>query len=261
MTTPPGASATTTLPWATTGRRVGAITISKGWLVSFSHLVPTTSAEGWCGHNCDVRVELTGPPDPVGMVWDFGALGPAKEVFERVDHQHLDDLLPGLPAPCEDTAQLLADYLGDQLTRTDLPFAHLVGDVSVVDAWPDASSRAWGLVTRPLRFHAAHRLDGLPDGHKCRRQHGHGYQVGVQIDPAATGTPRAALQPADAFIRHELHQRSLNQVLGPNPTAEQLAATLGAHFIDDLQIPGVMSVLVAETPTTLAVWRPAATRP
>jgi 6-pyruvoyltetrahydropterin/6-carboxytetrahydropterin synthase len=261
MTTPPGASATTTLPWATTGRRVGAITISKGWLVSFSHLVPTTSAEGWCGHNCDVRVELTGPPDPVGMVWDFGALGPAKEVFERVDHQHLDDLLPGLPAPCEDTAQLLADYLGDQLTRTDLPFAHLVGDVSVVDAWPDASSRAWGLVTRPLRFHAAHRLDGLPDGHKCRRQHGHGYQVGVQIDPAATGTPRAALQPADAFIRYELHQRSLNQVLGPNPTAEQLAATLGAHFIDDLQIPGVMSVLVAETPTTLAVWRPAATRP
>jgi hypothetical protein len=32
------------------------------------------------------------------MVWDFGALRPAKEVFERVDHRHLDDLLPGLPA-------------------------------------------------------------------------------------------------------------------------------------------------------------------
>lgn len=80
------------------------------------------------------------------MVWDFGALGPAKEVFERVDHRHLDDLLPGLPAPCEDTAQLLADYLGDQLARTDLPFAHLVGDVAVVDAWPDAGSRAWGSV-------------------------------------------------------------------------------------------------------------------
>lgn len=161
------------------------------------------------------------------MVWDFGALGPAKEVFERVNHRHLDDLLPGLPAPCEDTAQVLVDYLGDQLTRADLPFAHLVGDVTVVDAWPDAGSRAWGLVTRPLRFHAAHRLDGLPDGHKCRRQHGHGYQVGVQIDPAATGTPSSALQPAEAFIRQELHQRSLNEVLGPNPTAEQLAATLG----------------------------------
>ena len=108
---------------------------------------------------------------------------------------------------------MLADYLGDQLTRADLPFAHLVGDVTVVDALPAAGSRAWGLVARPLRFHAAHRLDGLPDG--------------VQIDPAATGTPSSALQPAEAFIRQELHQRSLNEVLGPNPTAEQLAATLG----------------------------------
>jgi len=229
--------------------------------VSFSHQVPTAIGDRWCGHNCDVRVELTGPPDPVGMVWDFGALGPAKEVFEQVDHRHLDDLLPGLPAPCEDTAQLLADYLTDRLARTGPPFAHLVDDVAVVDAWPDASSRAWGLVARPLRFHAAHRLDGLPDGHKCRRQHGHGYQVGVQIDPAATGTPMAALQPAEAFIRHELHQRSLNEVLGSNPTAEQLAETLGAHFVGELQIPGVVCVLVAETPTTLAMWRPAETRP
>jgi hypothetical protein len=111
------------------------------------------------------------------MVWDFGALGPAREVFERVDHRHLDDLLPGLPASSEDTAQLLADFLGDQLARADLPFAHLVGDVAVVDAWPDAGSWAWESVVRPLRFHAAHRLDGLPDG-------------------------------------HELHQRSLNEVLG-----------------------------------------------
>ncbi|HEX5877819.1 MAG TPA: 6-carboxytetrahydropterin synthase [Actinomycetota bacterium] len=92
MSTPPGAAATATLPWVTTDRPGGAITISKGWLVSFSHLVPTASGEGWCGHNCDVRVELTGPPDRVGMVWDFGALGPAREVFDRVDHRHLDDL-------------------------------------------------------------------------------------------------------------------------------------------------------------------------
>ena len=261
MTRLPGATAIATPPWATTGPRAGVTTISKGWLVSFSHQVPTAIGDRWCGHNCDVRVELTGPPDPVGMVWDFGALGPAKEVFEQVDHRHLDDLLPGLPAPCEDTAQLLADYLTDRLARTGPPFAHLVDDVAVVDAWPDASSRAWGLVARPLRFHAAHRLDGLPDGHKCRRQHGHGYQVGVQIDPAATGTPMAALQPAEAFIRHELHQWPLNEVLGSNPTAEQLAETLGAHFVGELQIPGVVCVLVAETPTTLAMWRPAETRP
>jgi 6-pyruvoyl-tetrahydropterin synthase len=179
----------------TSWRCGGAITISKGWLVSFSHLVPTASGGGLVWAQLRRSVELTGPPDRVGMVWDFGALGPAKEVFERVDHRHLDDLLPGLPAPCEDTAQLLGDYLGDQLARADLPFAQLVDDVTVVDAWPDVDSRAWGSVARPLRFHAAQRLDGLPDGHKCRRQHGHGYQVGVQIDPAATGTPAPRCGP------------------------------------------------------------------
>jgi 6-pyruvoyltetrahydropterin/6-carboxytetrahydropterin synthase len=248
-------------PWVTTGHREGAITISKGWLVSFSHQVPSSRGKHWCGHNCDVRVELTGPPDPVGMVWDFGELGAARDVFEQVDHRHLDDLLPGLPAPCADTTQLLADYLTDQLARTDLPFAHLVGDVAVVDAWPDPDSPAWRAVTRPLRFHAAHRLEGLPDGHKCRRQHGHGYQVGVEIDPAVTGTPTTVLQPAEAFLRRELHQRSLNEILGPNPTAEQLAETLGGHYTGQLQIPGVVRVLVAETPTTLAVWRSPEPRP
>jgi hypothetical protein len=104
--------------------------------------------------------------------------------------------------------------------------------------------------------HVADQHPGHPEG-----QVKAGRDLGVQIDPAATGTPSSALQPAEAFIRHELHQRSLNEVLGPNPTAEQLAATLGAHFVGELQIPGVLCVLVAETPTTLAVWRPAETWP
>lgn len=29
------------------------------------------------------------------------------------------------------------------------------------------------------RFSAAHRLDGLPEGHKCARMHGHNYEVTV----------------------------------------------------------------------------------
>jgi 6-pyruvoyltetrahydropterin/6-carboxytetrahydropterin synthase len=157
--------------------------------------------------------------------------------------------------------QLLADYLHDQLTApADLPFAHLVGDVQAVDAWPDASAPAWRSVIHPIRFHAAHRLEGLPEGHKCRNQHGHGYQLGVAINPAATDNIVKALQPAEAFVRQALHQRSLNEVLGSNPTAELLAKTLGAHFTGELQIPGIVCVLVAETPTTLAEWRPAGHR-
>jgi 6-pyruvoyltetrahydropterin/6-carboxytetrahydropterin synthase len=258
----PSGPATATLPSAIATPWGGPLTISKGWLASFSHRTPTSKGDRWCGHNCDIRVELTGLPDRVGMVWDYGALGPAKQLFERVDHRHLDDLLPGLPAACGDMRQLLADYLHDQLVaQADLPFAHLIGDVRVVDAWPDPSAPAWRSVTHPMRFHAAHRLQGLPEGHKCRNQHGHGYQVGVVIDPAATPSLGEALHAAEAFVRQELHQQSLNDVLGPNPTAEQLAEILGRHFVGELQIPGVVWVLVAETPTTLAQWRPAEPQP
>jgi 6-pyruvoyltetrahydropterin/6-carboxytetrahydropterin synthase len=252
----PARPAAATLSSEIAVRRGRALTISKGWVASFSHRIPTAHGDRWCGHNCDIRVELIGPPDPLGMVWDYGALGPAKRLFEQVDHRHLDDLLPGLPAPCGDLLQLLGDYLQDQLTaQGDLAFAHLVGNVRVVDAWPAPDAPAWRS-TRAMRFHAHHRLDGLPDGHKCRRDHGHGYQWGVEIDPAATGTPGAALEPAVAFVRRELHQRSLNEVLGSNPTAEYLAAVLGTQFVDQLQIPGIVRVVVAETPTTTAEWSP-----
>jgi hypothetical protein len=195
------------------------------------------------------------------MIWDFGALGPAKEVFERVDHRHLDDLLPGLPAPCEDTAQVLADYLGDQLTRTDLPFAHLVGDVSVLDALAGRQLTGVG-VGRPAVAVPRRPSPGRPARWPQVPTPTRSRVPGRRSDrPGGDRHARVRAAAAEAFLRHELHQRSLNEVLGPNPTAEQLAAALGAHFVGELQIPGVVRVLVAETPATLAVWRPAETRP
>jgi 6-pyruvoyltetrahydropterin/6-carboxytetrahydropterin synthase len=156
-----------------------------------------------------------------------------------------------------DTARRVAGFVREQLIMDpDAPFAALARDVQVADTWPDASSPAWRSVAWPLRFHAAHCLERLPDGQKCRRQHGHGYQIGVELDPAAGGSPTTSQQPAEAFVRRHLHQRSLNEVLG-NPTAERLAEFLGARFTGELDIPGIVRVVVAETPTTTAEWRPA----
>jgi 6-pyruvoyltetrahydropterin/6-carboxytetrahydropterin synthase len=38
------------------------------------------------------------------------------------------------------------------------------------------------------RFEAAHRLLALPEGHKCKRMHGHSYEVTMEFE----GTPDAA---------------------------------------------------------------------
>ena len=84
-------------------------------------------------------------------------------------------------------------------------------------------------LARRFAFEAAHRLPEAPEGHKCRRLHGHSFKVGLvcegEVD-SRTGwlidfaDIRAAFEP----IRDKLDHRYLNEVEGlENPTAEVLA--------------------------------------
>jgi 6-pyruvoyltetrahydropterin/6-carboxytetrahydropterin synthase len=36
-------------------------------------------------------------------------------------------------------------------------------------------------IFKEFKFEAAHRLDHLPDGHKCKRLHGHSYRLRVHV--------------------------------------------------------------------------------
>jgi 6-pyruvoyltetrahydropterin/6-carboxytetrahydropterin synthase len=236
-----------------------AIRIAKRWPVSCSHWQPTADGRRWCGHNFAVELGLAGPHlDPVGMIWDYGALGPVKQLLDaRIDHRHLDEVLAGPPATCEDTTQQVAAFVHQQLTAdTSLPFAALVCDVDVEDIWHGWLPRPWRSAAQVLRFHAAHRLAGLPPGHQCGRDHGHGYMWGAEVDPAVGGAVSEVLRPAEEFVRRRLHQQLLNEVLGGlNPTAEHLVWFLAMQFTQELKIPGIRRLVVAETPTTLAEWR------
>jgi 6-pyruvoyltetrahydropterin/6-carboxytetrahydropterin synthase len=244
---------------ATSTPTATAIRIAKRWPVSYSHWLPTPGGRRWCGHNCAVEVGLAAPAlDGAGMVWDYGELGAIKGLLDaKVDHWHLDDDVLAGPAVCEATAQQVAAFVHQQLTAdASLPFAPLVCDVDVEDIWHGYVPRAWRSVAERRRFHAAHSLEGLPEGHKCGRMHGHGYLWGVERDPAAGGADRDVLQPAAAFVERRLHHQLLNDVLGGlNPTAEHLVWFLGVQFTVELKIPGIRRVVVAETPTTLAEWR------
>lgn len=82
---------------------------------------------------------------------------------------------------------------------------------------------------KDFRFEAAHFLPAVPEGHKCRRVHGHSFRgtlaVKGPIDPATGwvidfGELKSALDPVVAALDHQL----LNEVDGlPNPTSELLA--------------------------------------
>ena len=114
-------------------------------------------------------------------------------------------------------------------------------------------------ITKRFRFEAAHRLPNTPPGHKCRRLHGHSYQVAVTVSGAVgeeTGWVidfselTKAWQPLYDILDHNY----LNDIAGlENPTSEVLAVWIW----DELKIGGAAleAVEISETCTSCCVYR------
>jgi GTP cyclohydrolase IB len=117
------------------------------------------------------------------------------------------------------------------------------------------------IITKHFRFEAAHHLPAVPADHKCRRLHGHTYEVWVHVAGPVSdeygwiadfGDVKAAWKP----LHERLDHRLLNDVEGlENPTAEVLAAWI-CHQLESADLgPGrVMAVEVAETPDSRALY-------
>ncbi len=113
-------------------------------------------------------------------------------------------------------------------------------------------------IFKEFTFEAAHRLPLTPEGHKCRRLHGHSYRVEVHIrgdvDPK-TGWIRdfadlkAAFQPLQETLDHHF----LNEVPGlENPTSEILARWIWRRLKQSL--PELSRVVVRETCTSGCIY-------
>ena len=104
---------------------------------------------------------------------------------------------------------------------------------------------------RSYDFAAAHHLPRAPEGHKCRRLHGHSYRIEVavqgEVDPETGwlldyGEIDRRVKPVIA----ELDHRTLNDIPGlENATSEILCGWLWERLIDAL--PGLQRISVAET--------------
>ncbi len=112
---------------------------------------------------------------------------------------------------------------------------------------------------RTFQFEAAHLLPHLPETHKCRRLHGHSFQVEIvvtgDVDPSFGwvmdyADVKAAFKP----LWERLDHYYLNEVKGlENPTSENLAIWIW----NDLKprLPLLSEVVVAETCTAKCVYR------
>jgi len=200
------------------------------------------------GHTFTVEVELADTElRAPGFVADYAELAPVGAYLKReLDHRDLNTLF---------TFDTTTDTLAQHITTWFL--AHMppergrqlhnlqvsIGATSAAHQQGDDD---------PFGFEAAHHLDGLPDGHKCGRLHGHSYRVDLRVAPDASPRCRASLRSALAgYLDQELDHRDLNEVLAFQPTSELLAEHLYFWTLDQataLNTAGVEAVRVWESP-------------
>lgn len=109
-------------------------------------------------------------------------------------------------------------------------------------------------LVKSFDFEAAHWLPCFPEGHKCRRMHGHSFRVDVVVEgdvPEEKGylIDYGDIKRAIAPIRERLDHYCLNEIPGlENPTSEVLAVWIWERLRETL--PMLSEVVVHETCTS-----------
>jgi len=109
-------------------------------------------------------------------------------------------------------------------------------------------------IWKQFTFEAAHRLPNLPDGHKCRRLHGHSFTVRIyaagDLDPdLGWVVDFAVIQRAFEPIYDRLDHHYLNEIDGlENPTSEMIARWIWPQLKP--RLPQLSAVEVRETCTS-----------
>ena len=86
-------------------------------------------------------------------------------------------------------------------------------------------------IFKEFKFEAAHRLDHLPEGHKCRRLHGHSYRLRVHV--------RGTINPTLGWV---VDFDDINRVCKP------LVDQLDHSFLNDIEGMGI------STSEGLCIW-------
>ncbi|MHC4981971.1 MAG: 6-carboxytetrahydropterin synthase QueD [Planctomycetota bacterium] len=114
-------------------------------------------------------------------------------------------------------------------------------------------------LVKTFRFEAAHSLPNAPEGHKCRRVHGHSYRVDVHVagetDPGAGWVMDfGQIKRIVGGVLDQLDHRMLDEIPGlENSTTENLAEYIWQRVKPEL--PGLAAVAVWESDTSGCIYR------
>lgn len=108
-------------------------------------------------------------------------------------------------------------------------------------------------ISQSFDFSASHELTLLPDGHKCRRNHGHNYTVTASA--LCHDDTSGDLSSLGAYLAETFDHRLLNEQVAFHPTSELLASHLAEWFQDNIESAtpvALISMVVSETASTAA---------
>ena len=199
------------------------------------------------GHSYEVTVAIEGNlHEKLGWVRDFADVkSEARSVIDRLDHRVLNDV-PGITdSTCPDVERWLAGELREGVRGFKSCRVRILG----ATGWSPLVRL--GAVSAPATlvfgFAAAHFLPHLPEAHKCRRVHGHSFEVAIaSLDPPHLSDDLLRLYP---MLDHTL----LNEIPDlSNPTSELLACWLWERLKAGRGEP--RSITVAETCTSRCIY-------
>lgn len=114
-------------------------------------------------------------------------------------------------------------------------------------------------IFKQFTIEAAHHLPNVPEGHKCRRLHGHSFRIEVHVSgpvAAREGWVQDFADLGQAFkpIYDRLDHYCLNEIEGlENPTSENLARWIWQRLKPGL--PMLSSIVVRETCNSGCIYR------
>lgn len=117
-------------------------------------------------------------------------------------------------------------------------------------------------ISKEFTFEAAHHLPHLPEGHPCKRVHGHSYKVALVLEAPHLNADGFVIdfRELDVFkswVDTSLDHRDLNVVLPCKTTSEQIAQFIFGQWRKRFNgAVALVSVRVCETGKTWAEYAP-----
>jgi len=172
----------------------------------------------------------------------------ARETLMRacspLDYSYLNEIIE-VP-----TDENIARYVW---ARLNLPKVNVIGLRSQQDEGVHLDAQGRAHVWRKFRFESAHMLPNVPEGHKCGRMHGHGFEVILHaqsyLEGSNLGIDYDELEVCWGEVHDMLNHNCLNDIPGlENPTSEMISFWLWSRLKENL--PQLSWVTVYETATS-----------